>query len=178
VEIGVISDTHGDLSGWNKALGFFEECELIIHSGDILSHGPKNPLPSDYNPKALFEAINSCKIPIICAKGNCDSEIDQTLLEIPILSPYLIVQDGKRRIIAAHGHIMPDPKKLRADILITGHTHIPHLYEEDDVVYLNPGSPSIPLSEERTLSFAVISEDRITIRSLSGEPIKEWTLNP
>lgn len=168
MKIGVISDTHGNLFAWNKALKNFLDCELIIHCGDILAPGPKNPIPNEYNPTQLADKINSISVPILIVKGNCDSDVDSMLLIPPIL-PFVFLQDGKKRIIANHGHLPYSPVKFKADIFITGHTHIPKLEEKDGIIYLNPGSPSIPLSKEKIPSYAIIDDDKITIYDIEGK---------
>ncbi|MEW6482236.1 MAG: phosphodiesterase [bacterium] len=170
MKIGVISDTHGNLSAFDKALEAFSDCELIIHCGDILAPGPKNPIPEGYNPPGLAERINSLSMPLLIAKGNCDSEVDSVLLKPPIF-PFVFLQDEKTRIIASHLPI--DPLQFRADILITGHTHIPGIEERDGIIYLNPGSPSVPLSPTKIPTYAII-DDKITIYSLSKEVIIQW----
>lgn len=168
MKIGIVSDTHGNLFAWNKVVENFLDCELIIHCGDILAPGPKNPIPDGYNPSQLADKINSLSIPILIAKGNCDSDVDSMLLKPPIL-PFVFLQDGKKRIIAYHGHLPFSSIQFKADIFITGHTHIPKLEEKNGIIYLNPGSPSIPLSEEKIPSYAIIDDDKITIYSLEQE---------
>ncbi|HAW49529.1 TPA: phosphodiesterase [bacterium] len=169
MKIGVISDTHGNLFAWNRVFEYLKNCDYIIHCGDVLAPGPKNPIPDGYDPPGLTSAINNLKIPIFIAKGNCDSEVDSILLKPPIATPYVVLQDEKNRIIATHGHIQFDPKIFGARIFITGHTHIPNLEEKEDIIYLNPGSPSVPLNKEKT--FAIIEDERITIFNLDGKII-------
>ncbi|MEW6104118.1 MAG: phosphodiesterase [bacterium] len=171
MKIGVISDTHGNLYSWNKAYEGFLDCDVIIHCGDILAPGPKNPIPDGYNPPLLADKINALSVPFLIAKGNCDSDVDSILLNPPIL-PFVFLQDGKKRIIASHGHLPIDPSQFKADIFITGHTHIPSLEEKGEIIYLNPGSPSVPLSKEKIPSYATI-DDKITIYNLKHEVIKE-----
>ena len=69
-KIGVISDTHGDLDGWERCMDtIFRDAELIIHGGDILYHGPKNPMVRGYRPPALAEAINGAGVPYFWVYG-------------------------------------------------------------------------------------------------------------
>jgi len=172
MKIGVIADTHGNASTLNEALKEFLDCSLIIHCGDILAPGPKNPIPDGYNPVELAKMINSLSIPVLIAKGNCDSDVDSMLLDPPII-PFVFLQDGRKRIIASHGHLPLEPFKFKADIFITGHTHIPSLKEENGIIYLNPGSLSIPLGNEKNPSYAII-DSGIEIKSIGGGVIKEW----
>ena len=69
MKIGVISDTHGCRDHWAKAYDkFFKDADLIIHSGDVLYHGPRNPMLEDYNPAELAEKINGCSQPVLICK--------------------------------------------------------------------------------------------------------------
>ncbi|MHB1041904.1 MAG: phosphodiesterase [Eubacteriales bacterium] len=154
--VGVISDTHGDVRSWRKAVEeFFKDAALIIHAGDVLYHGPRNPLTPGYNPPALSALINSCPAPVLFARGNCDAEVDQLMLDYPIQSPYAFLQVGSIRIMAHHGDGMDRDEALRlsrlyrADLFISGHTHVPSLEEESGVILLNPGSPSLPKGDGR-----------------------------
>ena len=148
VKIGVISDTHGVVPAWHKAMGLFANADLIIHSGDVLYHPPRIGFTPGYDIPALVQLINSSPIPIVIARGNCDPEVYEELLEIPVQSPYAFLQFGDLRILVYHGH-NPDPEyqrrlagKYRPSILITGHTHIPVIERIENTIHLNPGSPS------------------------------------
>ena len=78
MKIGIISDTHGHEMAWAHACErFFKGADLILHAGDVLYHGPRNPMKADYNPAGLVARINSCDIPVVIAKGNCDSSVDR-----------------------------------------------------------------------------------------------------
>ena len=92
MKIGVISDTHGHEMRWAKAYEkFFKDADMILHAGDVLYHGPRNPMLEDYNPAGLAQRINDCPIPVVIAKGNCDSEVDQMVIALPIQAPYAYV---------------------------------------------------------------------------------------
>lgn len=173
MKIGVVSDTHGNSLAWQAIEERFTSCDLIIHCGDVLAPGPKNPITDGYNPAELVDKINGLHCPILIAKGNCDADVDSMLIKHPIL-PFVFLQDGKKRIIASHGYLPFDPLLFKADIFITGHTHIGEIFEKDKMLYLNPGSPSVPLGPEKIPSYAIIDNDKITLYNLCGEIIKEW----
>ena len=124
--------------------------------------------------KAL-RLFNESAIPILIARGNCDSEVYEELLEMPVQAPYAVAQIGDTRIVATHGHLMGRDemirlgKKYRASILISGHTHAPALEKADGLVLLNPGSPSIPKYEKdgKPLgSVGLITDKQIQILSV------------
>ena len=151
MKIGVMSDTHGSLLYFEKALDVLSDCDVLIHGGDVLYHGPRNDIPQGYNPKELITKLNSIDN-ILIARGNCDADVDQMVINHPIQSPYMLSQFGEIRIITNHGYIdskedtMEKAKKMGADILILGHTHIKELFVEEELglIVLNPGSTSIP----------------------------------
>lgn len=168
MKIGVMSDTHGSLTYFEKALDVLSDCDVLIHGGDILYHGPRNDIPEGYNPKGLISKINSLDN-IIIARGNCDADVDQMVINHPIQSPYVMSQFGETRIVTTHGYTdskedtINTAKSMGADILILGHTHVKELYLDENLVVQNPGSTSIP--KDGTHSVAIIdiiqSEDEI-----------------
>lgn len=183
MKIGVISDTHGSLLAWQNAYNScFQDVDWIIHCGDVLYHGPRNPLPEGYNPQALVNAIRTIRQPIIFAKGNCDAEIDQLLLEYPLESPYAHIFTPSLRILVTHGHHWdPEQPPLNLckgyDLIVSGHTHIPMLKKVSNLILLNPGSPALPKSEAKTPTVAIIDTDQIRIvHAVTGAAINSLSI--
>lgn len=176
--LGIISDTHGSVKAWEDALnGPFRGVDLILHAGDVLYHGPRNPLPHSYDPSELADLINQCPIPVLIAKGNCDSEVDQMVIDIPLQAPYLITEQPLGRILVTHGHTYGDEaiqsmiENFSVDIWIAGHTHVPVLEQRGAAVYLNPGSPALPKGTGPLRSVALVTEKDIRLLDLdSGKP--------
>lgn len=145
----IASDIHGSEYYCKKLLQAFKEerADRLLLLGDILYHGPRNDLPKDYQPKKVIELLNAMKDDILCVRGNCDTEVDQMVLEFPILADYCILSVKETMIFATHGHIyneMQLPPLHRGDILLHGHTHVPKCTEQKGYIYMNPGSVSIP----------------------------------
>lgn len=159
MKIGVMSDTHGSLEYFEKAIKTLSDCDVLLHGGDILYHGPRNDLPKDYNPKAVIEKINNLDN-ILITKGNCEADVDQMVIKHPIQSPYVMSQFGEIRILLTHGYTdskedtIEKAKSMGADILILGHTHVKELFFDESLIVLNPGSTSIP--KDGTHSVATI----------------------
>ncbi len=148
--IMIASDIHGSAFHCKKMLEAFrrEKAERLLLLGDILYHGPRNPLPEDYSPREVSVMLNAYADRIVCVRGNCDSEVDQMVLDFPLLADYGILFSGKRILYFTHGHTFnkeKHPPLLPGDILIHGHTHIP-LWENfgKGNLCLNPGSVSLP----------------------------------
>ncbi len=149
MKIGVISDTHGDYESTEKIFSnFFNDVELIVHAGDILNHGPRNPIPRGYDPIKLSELFNSSPVIIHFAKGNCDSDVDTLMINNFIQAPYLFLNIEGIKILITHGdknlEYYQKLSKDNVDILITGHTHNYLLEKNSGYIMLNPGSPSLP----------------------------------
>ncbi len=153
MKIGVISDTHGNIEAWNSAFRHFNDADLILHAGDVLYHPPRLGWMEGYNIPLLVEALNNCKIPLVIVRGNCDAQVYEELLKIPVQTDHAIVQFGAIRIVLNHGHSLTKQgmaeltHRYGANCFIFGHTHVPELERADDVLLMNPGSPSIPKLE-------------------------------
>jgi len=186
LKIGVTSDTHGDAEGWRRAIaGPFAGVDLILHAGDILYHGPRNPMPAGYDPAALAELINRAPAPVIIARGNCDSDVDQLVLELPIQAPYAFVVIEGVRIVVSHGdefglenpvpRIAKVAEKYGLDMFVCAHTHEPLLEHAGGALIMNPGSPALPKAKsgEPLATVGLIEDDIARIVTLDGRMILE-----
>ncbi len=170
MKIGIISDTHGCADTWQFVMErFFADEDMILHAGDILYHGPRNEIPAEYKPKKLAELINSADTPVLAVKGNCDAEVDDMVLDIPLTQEYQHVQIDGLRIIVNHGHHLPEEKQIAlakqegAALVITGHTHVATMTKKDGVLLLNPGSPKMTKREDGRCTVAMIEDRTVTI---------------
>jgi uncharacterized protein len=179
MKIGIISDTHGCEMRWALAYEkYFKDTDLIIHAGDVLYHGPRNPMLADYNPAGLAERINHCPVPVLIARGNCDSEVDAMVLELPVQAPYAYAMIEGIRIVATHGHkLMCDKEKdemaahLKADLFISGHIHTNVLEKRGDTVFLNPGSPSLSKRTDHRSTVALLEDGEIKILDIDTDEV-------
>ena len=146
----IASDLHGSAYYCRKMLEAFERegADRLFLLGDLLYHGPRNDLPREYAPKEVIPLLNGKKEKLLCVRGNCDAEVDQMVLEFPVLAEYAVLPVGRRLIYATHGHIYHVknlPPLAPGDVLLHGHTHVPAWTEfGQGNLYLNPGSVSIP----------------------------------
>lgn len=144
MKIIIASDIHGSAKWCGELLRVFKEenAERLFLLGDILYHGPRNPLPEDYNPMKVVEQLSEIKDKILCVQGNCDAEVDKMVLPFKMGSYFTFsVVDG-RPFVLCHGHKdFHRPKEN--EIYLTGHTHVP-IKEIGEYIHLNPGSVSIP----------------------------------
>ena len=123
------SDIHGSAYYCRKMLEAYqaEEADRLILLGDILYHGPRNDLPKEYAPKEVIAMLNPMKNDICAVRGNCEAEVDQMVLDFPVMADYALILYGERNLYATHGHIYNEnnlPPLKNGDILIHGHTHV------------------------------------------------------
>lgn len=180
LKILYVADIHGSLYFANKAFeGFYREnADYIILLGDLLYHGPRNPLPKDYNPAQVANLLNKHKDKIIAVRGNCDSEVDQMVLSFPIMSDYSTILYNKRRLFITHGHIYNKdnlPPLSPGDTLFYGHTHINEVIEKDSINIINLASITLP-KENHPHSYGILDNNRFLIKDIEGKLIKETTL--
>lgn len=177
MKLFVASDIHGSEYYCRKMLEAYERegADKMLLLGDILYHGPRNDLPKDYNPKKVIELLNAMKEDILCVRGNCDTEVDQMVLNFPVLADYAFLCVGKHTIYATHGHVFNEgnlPPLHKGDILLHGHTHVPKCVEHETYTYMNPGSVSIP-KEESHHGYMVIEEDKFLWKDFNGNVVME-----
>ena len=176
----IASDIHGSATFCQRMLDayFKEGADRLILLGDILYHGPRNDLPEGYAPKQVISMLNDVKSELFCVRGNCDTEVDQMVLDFPILADYALIPLGKRTIFVTHGHRYntdsPPPMK-QGDILLHGHTHVPACTEFNGCLYVNPGSVSIP-KEDSWHGYMIIEDDRLVWKDLESEVKKIFEL--
>ena len=169
----IASDIHGSARFCRELLAAFERerADRILLLGDILYHGPRNDLPEGYAPKEVITLLNARKNDILCVRGNCDTEVDQMVLEFPILADSAILTEKERMIFATHGHRYHEkslPPMHKGDILLHGHTHVCACREHEDYTYLNPGSVSIP-KEQTPRAYMTLENGEFLWKTLGGE---------
>ena len=169
----IASDIHGSAFYCDQLLKAYERegADRLLLLGDILYHGPRNDLPKDYAPKTVITMLNNIKQEIICVRGNCDTEVDQMVLEFPIMAEYALISNDKRMLFATHGHKMNKnnpPMLKQGDILLNGHFHVPACETLDEFIYMNPGSVSIP-KENSAHSYMIMEDKTFLWKTLEGE---------
>ena len=169
----IASDIHGSALYCGELLKAYdrEKADRLLLLGDVLYHGPRNDLPDGYAPKEVIPMLNARKNDILCIRGNCDTEVDQMVLDFPLMADYALLCIDGLRIYATHGHVFnPDhmPPLQPGDILLYGHTHIPAWDQRDGILCLNPGSVSIPKAGSER-SYMVLENGVFSWKKLNGE---------
>ena len=172
----IASDLHGSAYYCRKMLEAFERegADRLFLLGDLLYHGPRNDLPREYAPKEVIPLLNGKKEKLLCVRGNCDAEVDQMVLEFPVLADYAVLPVGRRLIYATHGHIYHVknlPPLAPGDVLLHGHTHVPAWTEfGQGNLYLNPGSVSIP-KENSPHSYMTLAGNTMQWKELESSAV-------
>ena len=173
MKLMIASDLHGSAHYTRLLVEAYrkEQADKLILLGDILYHGPRNPLPEEYAPPKVAEMLNAMKQEILCVRGNCDSEVDQMVLEFPIMAQHcLIYTDTGATIFATHGHVFNEqnlPMLKQGDILLHGHTHVPVCRKHDGYTYVNPGSVSLP-KEDSAHGYMIVENGEMLWKNLEG----------
>ena len=170
MKLMIASDIHGSAYWCKKMLEAFEQngAERLILLGDILYHGPRNDLPKEYAPKQVIAMLNPLKDKLLCVRGNCDTEVDQMVLDFPVMAEYAYICCDNLRIFATHGHkynCTNLPPLSKGDILLHGHTHVPVIKDCGDYTYISPGSVSIP-KENSTHSYLILENGKFSFGEL------------
>ena len=163
----IVSDIHGSETAAIKDFNLFEKdnCDYLVLLGDVLYHGPRNPLPVGHNPKGVANALNAVKDKIISVRGNCDAEIDQMLLEFPCMADYVMLVDGDKKLFFTHGHhYSPDnlPNLYGLSYFFSGHTHVSGITRNQDLIICNPGSCALP-KDGKAPSVALYDNGKLNI---------------
>lgn len=172
----IASDIHGSAHYARKMLERFglEKADKLLLLGDLLYHGARNDLTMEYDTKAVFAMLNERKDSIMAVRGNCDSEVDQMVIEFPIMADYNVItvygKNGPVNIYASHGHIYKPATPMpmtEGSVLINGHTHVPDCVDCGKFTYMNPGSVSLPRDGSEH-SYMIIEDGACIWKNLDG----------
>ena len=157
----IVSDVHGSLHYVSKAFERFKEsnADYFICLGDFYYHGPRNPLTQDYNPMKVSKLFNSLGNKLIAIRGNCDAEVDQMISTFIFKDNYTFNLSDNLKVYCHHGH--KDIENIHQfNLILSGHTHVGVLKNDDGVLFANPGSISLPKAHN-SQGFILLDEKSI-----------------
>lgn len=166
----IISDIHGGIYELNKVLDIYskEHCSKLLILGDLFDYG------FSINRNDIVNRLNLMKDNIIAVSGNCDNNIKDILFDMPYINK---VDINNKKIILTHGHLYNKDYLLNldVDIILTGHSHVASIENINNKLFVNPGS--ISKSRRGENSFAIIDENKVTIRNLNNEILEEKNIH-
>ncbi len=168
----IASDIHGSAVYCRALLSALdrEGADGLLLLGDLLYHGPRNDLPEGYGPKEVISLLNERKERLFCVRGNCEAEVDQMVLQFPVLADCMLLHEAGRMIYATHGHHHGEenpPPFPKGSILLNGHTHVPACRDHGDWLYVNPGSVSLP-KEDSVRGYMTLEQGEFQWKTLEG----------
>ncbi|MBZ4663404.1 MAG: phosphodiesterase [Caloramator sp.] len=178
MKIGFISDIHGYPKRFKRAMELLKDADVVLCAGDVLYHGPRNPILEGYNPQGLVEELKNIQKELIIARGNCDAEVDLMVLEYPVFTPVVFYEKDGVRFMVNHGHEYSDDEikmmidRFNIDVMVLGHTHIRRFEKYKNSVIINPGSISVPKGDDIP-SFAYYEDGYIVFVNLNNGEIIE-----
>ena len=171
MKVMIASDIHGSAYWCERLLEAFESegADKLVLLGDLLYHGPRNDFPDGYAPKKVLAMLNGIKDKVLCVRGNCDSEVDQMVLEFPIMADYALLDADGRKLFLTHGHLFnaENPPLLQAgDLLLNGHFHTPcSSVLANGGIYANCGSVALP-KDDTPHSYLVFEDNSLQWKDL------------
>ena len=163
----IASDIHGAPDSVAFLLRKVEEYrpDTCVLLGDLLYHGPRNPLPPGYTPAEVARMLGDISAPVLAVRGNCDAEVDLMLLPFAVAENSWLMADGLR-IFASHGHLLPlNPPfagMASGTVLLRGHSHVPLAESQGHVHQWNPGSLTLP-KQGFPRSYALFQDGEFTV---------------
>ena len=150
----IASDLHGSIESLRFLVEKARQMEpdMLVLLGDLVYHGPRNPLPEGYDTRLVMREmpdLTELPCPVAAVRGNCDAEVDLGLLPFPVVDTTWLDADGLR-IFGSHGHHLPEnppcPGFKPGTVFLRGHTHVPRGETLGGLHFWNPGSLSLPKS--------------------------------
>ena len=172
-KIMFISDIHGMAATLKKALDHADKMQIdrLVILGDILYHGPRNGVPDLYDPQKVAKILNERKEYIIAVRGNCDAEVDQMMLEFPVMADFSELICGERRFFLTHGHLWNEnslPSVPANTVIAHGHTHIAvNKILDNGMTIFNPGSISLP-KNTIVRTFGIFDGEKLSVLELES----------
>lgn len=154
MKIGVVSDTHRMNRFIDKTIPYLKECDLIVHAGDNFADS-----------KYIHKITN---VGVMAVRGNCDFENVEDELEFEVENKKFFICHGDRYGVKYGLYdLEKKAESINADIVIFGHTHTPVVIEKNNIIYINPGSTSLPRDVNyRSFVILEISDDNVSVEEI------------
>jgi len=135
--IGLISDTHDHLTMIERAVAFFNDkkVSILLHAGDVIS-----PFTA--------RKFKDCRSRLILVYGNNDgdrSNLQRVFSEIgaQFYWPAAMLELDGKKVLVLHGEDLKLIEDIAGrsmfDLIVSGHTHEPHVRSIGNTLWVNPG---------------------------------------
>lgn len=181
MNILIASDIHGSRGASEKlvSLDSFYHFDRIILLGDINYSGARNVPPNDYYPIDVCKNLSKIKDRLTIIRGNCDSRVDEFVLELKFEN-LIKEQINGHTFVITHGDLYKedDFDYNDGDVFLYGHTHIYKIEKHGNHYEINPGSTTLPKGgNERTYMIYDTTNDTIKLFNLDDKLIKTLELH-
>ncbi|HZK34406.1 MAG TPA: metallophosphoesterase [Bacillota bacterium] len=164
MKIIVISDTHGN--NILNTIRRIDNVDVIIHLGDYYTD--------------ILPIKDKLEVPVHYVKGNCDFA--------PEVPAQLLLELSNKRVFISHGHwfnvklgldeLIDKAIEKDADLVLYGHTHVADISMDNGIIFLNPGSASIPNGDDfTTIGIINIQDNKIKASIKTLEELNAVYLN-
>ena len=186
MKVLIASDLHGSAAATRKLVARVEaeQPDTLLLLGDILYHGPRNPLPEEYFPKEVVALLEPYAKRIVAVQGNCDAEVDDWMFEWSLLNATQTIEDTNAGVtlFATQGHrpglnplepeeLQPLPERC---VFCSGHTHVKVLEKQGEVLFVNPGSMGIPKDDGP--AYALYENGTVWLKTPDGTELSKLSL--
>lgn len=167
MKILFLSDIHGipDNLNYLRKLDEKEKFDKIVVLGDLYSQGPSYNEDKVLDSKKVLEFLNSYKDKVIAVRGNCDSNVDIKASDFMFSDDLALLSVDGINIYCTHGNKYNrynNDKLNKNSILIYGHEHYPYIIKENDFIFINVGSISLPRNGSEP-SYGIYNDKAFTI---------------
>lgn len=167
MKILVLSDIHGDYYSLEKIINN-ESFDRLVVLGDIPSYS------YDYDEvDQILELLSKYKNKLVLIKGNCDTFINYDGYGLYAHDEISLTLNN-HVVTFTHGHLYNKGflPKYHGDIFISGHSHVPTLYKEKDIIYANPGSIGNPRGGS-SKGYLIFDNNKLILKDIDKNIIKE-----
>jgi putative phosphoesterase len=148
MKVLIVSDSHGRTSYLEQVIERVKPIDLFIHLGDFEGQ-------EDY-----IQCLVDCDSHLVSGNNDYFTDIEREK----------IIHIQNYRVLLTHGHrfhvnygtenLYKTAIENNCDIVMYGHTHIPHIEESGGIYIVNPGSITLPRQDGRNPSYLIMEIDR------------------
>ena len=138
----VISDTHGQTEDAKKLIRYFKgQIDGVLHLGDLVRDFEQLEREFQTDPSLTFAGV----------PGNCDGAYNafgKRMQKERVFTvegrTFLLTHGDRYQVGYGLSSLKYRALEAHANVVLFGHTHVPLLVEEEEILFLNPGSLSLP----------------------------------